>query len=65
MFELSGFTRESRATAAGKETDRASGSNTLVSSGLGVWNTCSDLETATTKGAARRAANSFVQGAFL
>jgi hypothetical protein len=63
MFESSGFTRESRATAAGKVTDRASGSNTLFSSGLGVWNTCSDLRTATTKGAARRAANSFAWGA--
>jgi hypothetical protein len=63
MFESSGFTRESRATAAGKVTDRASGSNTLVSSGLRVLNTCSDLRTARTKGAARRAANSFARGA--
>jgi hypothetical protein len=63
MFESSGFTSKSRATAAGKLTDRASSSNTLVSSGLGVWNTCSDLRTATTKGAARRAANSFALGA--
>jgi hypothetical protein len=63
MFESSWFSRELRATAAGKVTDRASGSNTLVSSGLRVWNTCSDLQTATTKGSARRAANSFARGA--
>jgi hypothetical protein len=61
MFESTRYNRDTRAAASGQVPDR-SGGGTLVSTGLGVWNSCPDLRAATTKGAAKKAAAAYARG---
>jgi hypothetical protein len=62
MFESSEYNRDTRAAAAGMVKNPMAGYDTLVSSGVELWNASPDLRTATTKREAKRAAYSFARG---
>jgi hypothetical protein len=49
MFDGTGYSRTTRASAAGKAINPMPGQNTLVSTGIKIWNACPELRVAATK----------------
>jgi hypothetical protein len=62
MFDGTGYSRTTRASAAGKAINPMPGQNTLVSTGIKIWNACPELRVAATKGDTKRAAYKFAKG---